>query len=187
MLYFIHNPAGNIVIRTTNPYIILQYQHRGWITATSFSDVLAAHPEWRSPPPSPTRGTPAKGFSATLFTTLFGRLSATLAFVPTYTAAGVASVAPLLARTHSSARSSQEEVENEEQPSNTSPLHFLTAVERKWYFERGYTTPRSAWVMCTEGDEVFDYRLEEGEWDVDVAAQEAVNDGKRKGVVGKAM
>ncbi|KAF2031536.1 hypothetical protein EK21DRAFT_99691 [Setomelanomma holmii] len=49
MLYFIHHPVGNVVIRTNSPNIVLQYQIRGWLTTTSWGKVLHDHPEWRPP------------------------------------------------------------------------------------------------------------------------------------------
>jgi hypothetical protein len=167
MLYFLHHPAGNVVIRTNNPYIVLQYQHKGFLTTPSFDEVLAEHPEWRTKPTAPpTSAAPTKNFAAMLLGTLFGSLRATLAFVPSFSPAGVATIAPLLARTSSPTASDKTQHE-EEQPSNTGPIHWLTAVERKWYWERGFKAPVGSWVMCTEGDEVFDYRLEEGVWELE--------------------
>jgi hypothetical protein len=70
MLYFLHRPSGNVVIRTSNAYIVLQYQRKGWLTATTLNEVIAEHPEWRDPAPSlvaPTPEAPPRSFAATLF------------------------------------------------------------------------------------------------------------------------
>jgi hypothetical protein len=45
MLCFIHHPSGNVVIRTNNPLIVLQYQKRGWLTAASLDESLLDHAE----------------------------------------------------------------------------------------------------------------------------------------------
>jgi len=167
MLYFIHHPAGNVVLLTNNAYIVLSYQRNGWLTTTAFDDVLAEHPEWRTPP-TPTATTPEmskKGFAATLFSTLFGSLSGMLAFVPSYSPSGVGSVAPLLADTHHASSSTS----REELPSDTGPIHWLTAIERVWYSQRGLTAPAGSWITCTEGDDGFEYRLEEGIWELELA------------------
>ncbi|KAH8728637.1 hypothetical protein GQ44DRAFT_608515 [Phaeosphaeriaceae sp. PMI808] len=49
MIYYLHHSAGNVVIRTNNPYIVLQYQRKGWITTPLFEEVLEAHMEWQTP------------------------------------------------------------------------------------------------------------------------------------------
>ncbi|KAH7068777.1 hypothetical protein BKA63DRAFT_494239 [Paraphoma chrysanthemicola] len=165
MLYFIHHPAGNVVIRTNNPYIVLQHQVKGWMTTTSWEDVLQDHPEWRSPETAhPSDNTyQAKSLAARLCTALLSSLSPTLAAVPGHTPSGVQTTASLLA-THNPGHN-----ENAcEESSNTSPVHWRTAIERKWYHERGLGTPEGAWIVCAEDDEAFDYLLMNGVWDLDM-------------------
>jgi hypothetical protein len=62
----------------------------------------------------------------------------------------------------------------EDRPSNALPLRWLTAVEKGWYRERGVAVPNGAWLTCPmeEGSaKVVKYRLEDGEWDVDIAPE----------------
>ncbi|KAH7089136.1 hypothetical protein FB567DRAFT_578852 [Paraphoma chrysanthemicola] len=165
MLYFIHHPAGNVVIRTNNPYIVLQHQGKGWMSTTSREDVVQDHPEWRSDEAAPTseNTNQAKSLASRLCTVLLGPLSPTLAIVSGYTPSGVQRTASLLAVQN------PEVIENAcEEPSNTSPVHWLTAIEQKWYHERGLRTPDGAWIVCSEGDEAFDYLLMSGVWDLDM-------------------
>ncbi|EAT78647.1 hypothetical protein SNOG_14022 [Parastagonospora nodorum SN15] len=151
MLYFLHHPAGPVVIRTTNPYIVLSYQRNAWHTTTSWPEVLEDHPEWSSPSPNilPT---------STLCSRIFNAMRTSLAMVP---GGGVYG-------------GEADEDEVDEVTSNAGPVHFLTAVTRSRYHELGLATPDEKWITCIEGDEVYDYRLEQGIWELDVVPEYAV-------------
>jgi len=179
MLHFLHHPAGNIVIRTNNPYIVLQYQNKGWLSATSLDEVIAEHPEWQDFAPSCTAtifDAPAQSFAAILCSTLFSSLSATLALVPSYSPTGVLATAPLLAQSSPADSTSSQHAKSS---ANAGPLHWLTAVERKWWWRRGHSAPIGSWIMCMEGDEAFDYRLEDGMWELEMPPEYEASVGRR--------
>jgi hypothetical protein len=67
----------------------------------------------------------------------------------------------------------REEEGEEEMMSNTEPVQFLPAVTRVWYRERGLATPDGKWITYSEGDKVFDYRLEQGIFELDVVLEYA--------------
>ncbi|KAH4255505.1 hypothetical protein HBI04_233070 [Parastagonospora nodorum] len=168
MLYFLHHPAGPVVIRTTNPYIVLSYQRNAWHTTTSWPEVLEDHPEWSSPSPNilPT---------STLCSRIFNAMRTSLAMVPGYVPTGVGMTARLLAAERGGVYGGEaDEDEVDEVTSNAGPVHFLTAVTRSRYHELGLATPDEKWITCTEGDKVFDYRLEQGIWELDVVPEYAV-------------
>tara|TARA_R110002003_G_scaffold595_8_gene20769 strand:- start:4070 stop:4633 length:564 start_codon:yes stop_codon:yes gene_type:complete len=173
MLYFSHHPAGNVVIRTNNPYIVLQHQGNGWLTTTSWEEVLQDHPEWRSPeaPQVDCHAGPPKSLATLISKAFLGLLSPTITLVSTFTPSGGQTTSSLLALGSSSLDQENDETgkAHQKQPSNAGPVHWLTAIERKWYYERGLTTPVGAWIMCTEGDEAFDYLLITGVCELDVA------------------
>ncbi|KAF1944365.1 hypothetical protein EJ02DRAFT_341136 [Clathrospora elynae] len=144
MKHYIHHPAGPVVILTNNPSIVLHHQRKGWLTTPSFSSVLRSHPEW-TPPRPPTTSPGATNMIKRLSSTILGSLSATLTMLPSYTSAVK---------------------EEEEEENNSGPIHWMTALERKWYWECGYAAPTTGWFICTEGEKAFDYRLENGKWEV---------------------
>jgi hypothetical protein len=165
MLYYIHHPAGNVVIRTTNPYIVLSYQSHGWLTTTSFTELLHDHPEWReNVQKTAPHEVDTHGVVARLRCTVFNSLSA---FIPSYTSAGTDVTAPLLANSYPPTHSEEETAQARQLAINTGPIHYMTAVERSWYRERGHKTPTTAWIMCEKDEGMFDYRLENGVWDLD--------------------
>jgi hypothetical protein len=174
MLYFIHHPAGPVVIRTSNPYIVLQYQHKGWHTTTSWAEVLEDHPEWQAPR---TPSTPDQNQRPSLTARILGALSSTLAILLAYAPTGVSPVAAaiLAAQTQRNNDGEAEEWEYaaSEPTNNTGPIHFMSAIPRSWYRERALSLPTEGWVICTEGDEVFNHRLEQGVWQVDVVPEYA--------------
>jgi hypothetical protein len=164
MLYFIHHPSGPVVILTTNPYILLAHRRSGWSTTPSWSDVLEDHPEWR-PPTIMSTPTSTSTNTSNLFKRILGAMGAGIAIVPGFTPAGVQVASTLLAV------ESEDEEDDKGQDDgdvrNTGPVHFFTAVERTWYFERGLKMPLDGWTLCTEGDRAFDYRLEDGAWELE--------------------
>lgn len=173
MLYFIHHPAGPVVIRTSNPYIVLSYQHNGWLTTTSWPEVLEDHPEWQA---RSSECTCADEQPPSLVGRVLSGLGAMLAIVPTYVPTRVQGTATLLtsrARPADDVEDEEWEMVDEEPISNTGPVNFLTAIPRIRYHERGLSTPTEGWTMCTEGDEVFDYRLEQGVWELDLVPEYA--------------
>jgi hypothetical protein len=163
MLYFIHHPSGPVVILTTNPYILLAHRLSGWSTTPSWSEVLEDHPEWRAPTSTSTC-TPAN--TSNLFKRILGAMGAGIAIVPGFTPAGVQVTSTLLVGSEGEGDDGGDG-EMEGDVRNTGPVHFFTAVERTWYFERGLETPLDGWTLCTEGDRAFDYRLEGGAWEVE--------------------
>jgi hypothetical protein len=90
-------------------------------------------------------------------------MGASIAIVPSFTPARVQVASGLLARDEDNEEEEEEE-EEEGEMRNTGPVHFLAAVERAWYFERGINTPLDGW---TEGDRAFDYRLQDGVWELE--------------------
>jgi hypothetical protein len=172
MIYLIHHPAGNVVIRTTIPYIVLSYQSRGWLTTTSWTDLLSAHPEWRdsprdSPAPTPRANAAQPRMFARVCAAILVSLDGTLAFAPMRRATRGATTARLIAAQDVDDDDEGEDKIEEEPISNAAPIHHLTAIPRTWYQQRGYRTPVSSWTLCTEGDEAFDYRLEDGVWELE--------------------
>jgi hypothetical protein len=179
MLYFIHHPTTPIVILTNNPYIVLSYRLRSWSTTLSWSEVLEDHVEWREdssvtrPTYNPIR--PVQNTASSLFSRILSFMGASIAFVPGYTPSGVqVSVEGL--RIYGEGDGSdayEDEDENDEydEVRSTSLVHFLTALERSWYFERGLETPVGGWTLCTEGDWAFGYRLETGVWQMDMVPE----------------
>jgi hypothetical protein len=163
------------VIRTTNPHIVLDYQSKGWFTTTSWDEVLEKHPEWRPEPLATTTGHADKKTTTTVTrvcAALLRSMSASLAFLPVHTPTSVLSTTSLVATPSSDALVQHDEDEEEyrvgkQQCSNSGAVHWLTAVEQKWYWEHGLSTPTNVWTTCTKGDEVFDYRLEDGVWELD--------------------
>jgi hypothetical protein len=100
-----------------------------------------------------------------------GLLSPTITLVSTFTPSGGQTTASLLALGSSGLDQENDGTgkAHQKQLSNAGPVQWLTAIERKWYYERGLTTPAGAWMMCTEGDEAFDYLLISGVCELDVA------------------
>jgi hypothetical protein len=183
MLYFIHHSSGNVVIRTNNPFIVLQHQRHGWLTATSLDEVLLEHPEWGSDlDPGRARHDAATKLVSRFCGSVLAKFSPTLALVPSYTPSGTVSTISLLSMGAAQDASvpaegtganpigrvdtSRNAPATKSVP-NTAPMKWMTAVERKWYRKRGLQMPETAWTICTEGDEAFDYRLMFGVWDVD--------------------
>lgn len=99
---------------------------------------------------------------------MFQAMSTSLAMVPGYVPKGPEMTARLLAAEREGMYGEVDEV-----TSNAGPVYFLTAVTRSRYHELGLATPDEKWITCTEGDEVFDYRLEQGIWELDVVPEYA--------------
>lgn len=93
--------------------------------------------------------------------------------VPGYVPTGPEMTARLLAAEREGVYGEGEVGEVDEVTSNAGPVHFLTAVTRSRYHELGLATPDEKWITCTEGDKVFDYRLEQGVWELDVVPEYA--------------
>jgi len=172
MLTYIHHPAGPVVIRTTHPSIALCYQKRGWLTTSSFAQVLRDHPEWQSTPILPTSITstpstePQERIFARIASTVISSLSATIAIVPSYAPTGVRSIAPLFVGEvgHDVNREKREGFIN-----NGEPIHWMTAVERTWYRDHGLPVPTTGWLKCSRRCEAIEHILESGELDIDVS------------------
>jgi hypothetical protein len=160
MLYYIHHPAGNVVIRTTNPYIVLQYQPKGWLTTTSFEQVLHDHAEWRTDVQNTAAPHESERHSGPGIVSRFR--SALCRFLPTYTSAQTTPLLSTSTTTHAAKVTT-----GREGGDNTGPIHWMTAVEREWYRERGYKTSATVWIVCEKDERMFDYRLESGVWDLD--------------------
>jgi hypothetical protein len=98
MLYSIHHPSGNVVIRTYNPLIVLQYQKRGWLAAASLDELLLEHAEWR---PSLDRRSAWRNEVTELVSRVCGSIlasfSPTIALVSSRTPSGTAATVSLLA------------------------------------------------------------------------------------------
>jgi hypothetical protein len=95
----------------------------------------------------------------------------------TYAPTGVSSAAAAILATQTQRNNDGEAKEWEyvaSEPTNdTGPVHFMSAMPRSWYREQALSTPTEGWVMSTEGDEVFDCRLEQGVWEVDAVPEYA--------------
>ena len=172
MLTYIHHPAGPVVIRTTHPSIALGYQERGWLTTSSFAQVLRDHPEWQSMPVMPTFITstpstePEESILARIASTVLSSLSATIAVVPSYAPTGVQSIAPLFV---GEVGDNVDREKREEFINNGGPIHWTTAVERTWYRDHGLPVPTTGWLKCDRRCEAIEHRLESGELDIDVS------------------
>jgi hypothetical protein len=174
MIYHIHHPAGPVVIRTNNPYIVLHHQNLGWCTTTSFDDVLHDHPEWQSkisisnPTSKAVGNMVSRAASAVL-----GAMSTTMAILPAYTPSSTATIAPLLA-----SNSAQEDVGevSQEPVANSAPVQWMTALTRSHYKLLNLDIPQAGWIVPTEAPIPFEYRLEPGVWDL---LPEARPDGDR--------
>lgn len=171
MIYYITHPDGPVVIRTSNPFIVMHHQKRGWCTATSLDDVLHNHPEWQPQEPLSNAKPSMLNCVARVMCQSF---SSAFALIPAYSSAGTKFTASLLA---SQAEADDDHAEyqvdrlcqpqSEQVPDNYKSIHWMTALERQWYMDRGYKTPERAWEICTEDDTAFDFRLEFGEWEID--------------------
>ncbi|KAH6614210.1 hypothetical protein C7974DRAFT_404701 [Boeremia exigua] len=193
MLYFIHNPSDNIIIRTNNPLIVLQHQKSGWLTATSLDELLSLHPEWQpKPDPWSARRQKATELVSRACGSVLASLSPTLAFAPSYTPSGAAAMVALLnegapndapvpaerageapiggARNGSSSRSAPG-IRPEGSDRNSAPKRWMTALEYRWYRDQGLRTPETGWLVCNEGERPFRYRLLFGEWDLDESSE----------------
>ncbi len=185
MLYFIHNPTNNVVIRTNNPLIVQQHQSRGWLTATSFDGLLLEHPEWRPRPDRwSARCTKATNFVLRVCSSVLTKLTPALSFAPLYTPSGTAAVVSLLAAQDASAPAEPAGGALIGRPRNggsagnapgtggldarnTAPIRWMTALECRWYRDQGLSVPGTGWHVCAEGRHTFKYRLLFGIWDLD--------------------
>jgi hypothetical protein len=131
MLTYIHHPAGPVVIRTTHPSIALSYQNRGWLTTSSFADVLRDHPEWQSATALANSVTltsydrSEESIFARIGAAVLSSLSATMAILPSYAPTGVGSIAPILV---GDVRDDANREERKEVVSNSVPIHWMTVV-----------------------------------------------------------
>jgi hypothetical protein len=98
---------------------------------------------------------------------ILGAVGASIAIIPSFTPAGV-HVASEIWTGNQVDEDDENDVEGEGEMRNTGPVHFLTAVERPWYFECGLEPPMDGWTLCTGGDRAFEYRLEDGAWEFEV-------------------
>jgi hypothetical protein len=157
MLYYIHNLSDNVVIFTTNPYILLSYCLRGWHTTPSWPKVLDDHPQWCAEHSSINSSAPS---APSLFMRIVDAMSTSIAIVSSFTPAGMQVASGMWTRNELDEDDENDENDDEEKEKgegemrNTGPVHFLTAVERAWYFERGLERPKDGWT--------FNYRLEDG-------------------------
>jgi hypothetical protein len=167
MLYYIHHPGGPVVIRTDNPYIVQHHQNLGWLTTTSFEEVLQDHPEWQQKAPQ-TTASPSNSLVERFGAAVLGAMSATLAIISSYTPSGTSTTAPLLTP-NSSPRA--HEGENEQPPTepaaNSLPIHWKTALTRDYYnVKKTIHTPNGniarGWIPCELGPYPFSYRLASG-------------------------
>ncbi|KAJ8107547.1 hypothetical protein OPT61_g8793 [Boeremia exigua] len=185
MLYLIHKPTGNVVIRTNNPLIVLHHQNSGWLTATSFDALLLEHPEWR-PRPAAWRAWLAQATElvSRACGSVLASLSPTLALVASYTPSGTAAIASLLNAGASLQGSAPAERAGAvpigrsrnggsagnasgTESRNSDPIRWMTALECRWYREQGLREPESGWLVCRHGDLACRYRLLFGVWDLD--------------------
>lgn len=159
-IYFIHHPSGNVVIRTDNAYIVLWHQLRGWLTTTSFADVLHDHPEWSPAVDAPLPPRPQSTLQRHRICDILA--SPLYSFLALYTGIRTESA---ISNTPSNDVSG-EGSDDAPLKSNSGPIHWMTALERGWYEERGHELPVAGWIRCAGSEEEFEYRLESGKWEL---------------------
>lgn len=104
MLYYVHNPRGNIVIRTNNPLIAVQHQKSGWLTATSLDELLSEHPERQPSPSPPSAWRKATELISRACGSVLASFSPTLALAQSYTPSGAAAMMSLLNNSEGASR-----------------------------------------------------------------------------------
>jgi hypothetical protein len=139
MLYYIHHPAGTVVILTDNLYIVMHHQNLGWCTTNIVSRAASA---------------------------VLGAMRATMAILPSYTPSGTATIAPLLAS--SPVREEEDGEISKESVANCAPVQWITALTRDYYHHTSQLAldiPQAGWIVPAEAPIPFEYRLEQGVWD----------------------
>lgn len=159
MLYFIHHPSGNVVIRTNNLLIVLQRQKRGCLIAAWLDELLLEHQEWRSSPDLwCTWRDKATELVLCVCGSALASFSPTLTLVPSYTPSGTAGTMSLLNEGAVRAASAPAErvgavpigrardggsfgnasgSESQGAVPNLALINWITALERKWYRHHG--------------------------------------------------